>query len=188
MDFPMKRILLSAAFLALATAAQAQDFATVKPGKDAWWLRTSFNPTSTDGRGIPVAQIRKGWCKATEYTLDLMPKKEMAADGTAKMMKEFGLSFSVEGNFDRTKVKQIALTGVYQECGGKKGSFLLVIDADTKKVRFVDATPGDAQFAAVGADKNDIVAMYCMECDIGGVLRWSARKKAFGWVKSRERD
>ena len=55
----MKRMLFAALVVALATAAQAQPFATVKPGKEAWWLRTSFNPMHTDVRGIPVAKIRR---------------------------------------------------------------------------------------------------------------------------------
>jgi|EndMetStandDraft_2_1072991.scaffolds.fasta_scaffold166516_2 hypothetical protein len=184
----MKRLTLAAAFTLLATATQAQSFATVKPGTEAWWLRTSFNPMHTEVRGIPVAQIRKGWCKATEYTLDLMPKKEMAEEGSDKMMQEVGLSFAVVGNFDRSKTKQIALVGVYQTCGGQKGSFLLVIDEGTNKVRFVDAQPSETQFAAIGADKGAITVMYCLECDNGATLRWNAAKKAFAWVRSRERD
>jgi len=104
------------------------------------------------------------------------------------MMKEVGLTFSVEGNFDRSKTGQAALVGVYQTCGGEKGSFLLVIDAGTRKVRFVDTTPGETQFAVLALDKTDIVVMYCMECDVGATLRWNARKRAFGWVRTRGGD
>lgn len=190
MDWLMKRLVraaLAILFAALATAASAEDFVTVKPGKEAWWLRTSFNPAHTEVRGIPVAKIRKGWCKATEFTRDNM-QELLAQDSAAETMKEAGLSFSVEGPFDRSGMKQVALVGVYQECAGRKGSFLLVIDEGTKKMRFVDTTPGSAKFAAVGADKNDIHFTTCLECDSGGVLRWSAKKKAFGWVKSRGHD
>lgn len=184
----MTRIALAAAFLVLATAASAQGIATVKPGKEAWWLRTSFMPAHTEVRGIQVAQIRKTWCKATEYTAELMPQKEMREEASDKIMREAGLSFAVTGNFDRSKTRQVALVGVYQECGGKRGSFLLVIDEGTNKVRFVEATPGEHQFVAVGASKSDIVMATCLECDGGGLLRWNAKRKAFGWVKSRERD
>ena len=75
----MKRIAFAAIFAALATAATAQpNFATMKPGKEAWWLRTSFNPMHTQVRGIPVGHIRKGWCKATEFTQENM--KELLAE------------------------------------------------------------------------------------------------------------
>jgi hypothetical protein len=182
----MKCIARAAVFALLTTAAQAQSFTTVKPGPEAWWLRTSFNPMHQEVRGIPVAQIRKGWCKATEYTLDLMPKKEMAEEGSEEMMKEAGLSFVVEGNFDRSKTRQVALVGAYQTCSGQKGSFLLVIDEGTKKIRFVDATPGKTQFAVLAARQDSIMLAHCMECDGGETLRWNARKKAFAWVRSRE--
>jgi hypothetical protein len=181
----MRRLLFIAVLTLSAGVVCAQpNFATVKPGRDAWWLRTSFNPSGTEVRGIPVARIRKGWCKATEYTFDLMPK-DMQADGSDAIMKEGGLSFAVTGNFDRTSTRQVALVGAYQTCAGQKGAFLLVIDEGGSKVRFVDAAPGVHQFAAVGANQNDIVVTYCLECDGGRTLCWNDKTKAFGWVRSR---
>ncbi len=59
----------------------------------------------------------------------------------------------------------------------------MVIDEDTSKIRFVDTTPGEAQFAAVGANKSDLVVTHCLECDGSGTLRWNAKRKAFGWVR-----
>ena len=98
----MKRIVLAILLSALATAAPAQDFATTKPGKEAWWLRTSFNPIHTQVRGIPVAKIRKDWCKATEFTFDNIPRKLLDEDDTEKTMKQYGMSFATAGNFDRS--------------------------------------------------------------------------------------
>ena len=183
----MNRIATAILFAAFAAAAQAQSFYTLKKGEEAWWLRASFNPMHADIRGIPVKSIRPNWCKATEYTGDLL-KDLLSQEQAGQTMKEASLAFAVEGYFDRSKVKQVALVGVYQECGGKKGSFLLVIDAGTNKVRFVDPTPGEAQFAAVGADKHDIIFTSCLECDGGGVLRWNAKKRSFAWVPQRGRD
>src|SRR4051812_9060736 len=172
----MKRIALAILLAMLATAAAAeQKFVTVKPGKEAWWLRASFNPMHTEVRGIPVAKIRTGWCKATEYTRDLIPKELLEEDGH-DAMKEYGMQFSVEGYFDRSKTAQTALVGVYQTCAGQKGSFLLVLDKDTRKVRFVGVQPGKTQFAVLVPDKTDIVMLYCMECDAGDTLRWNPKK------------
>jgi hypothetical protein len=184
----MKRIALAAVLALIATAAPAQDFATTRPGKEAWWLRTSFTPLHTQVRGIPVAKIRKDWCKATEFTFDNIPRKLLDEDDTEKTMKQYGMSFSTAWNFDRSKTRQVALVGVYQTCAGRKGSFLLVLDEGTEKIRFVEASPSKTQFAALTGDKQDIVIMYCLECDVGGVLRWSAKKKAFGWIKSGRDD
>jgi len=66
--------------------------------------------------------------------------------------------------------------------GGRKGSFLLIIDEDTRKARFLDTTPGAHQFAILSVHQNDIVLFGCMECDAGRVLRWNAKRKAFRWV------
>lgn len=186
-DIRMKRVAIAVLFAAVATAAQAQGFYTLKKGSEAWWLRASFNPAHTEIRGIPVKSIRPNWCKATEYTAELM-KDLLAQEQAGQTMKEGNLAFAVESYFDRSKTKQIALVGVYQECAGKKGAFLLIIDEGTSKVRFVDQTPGEAQFAAVGADKRDIHFARCLECDGGGVLRWNAKKKAFAWVPQRGHD
>ena len=181
----MMRILLAAILGTLATAAQAQSFATVAPGKEAWWLRTSFNPLHTELRGILVKNIRNNWCKATEFTRDLMPKREMEEEGSGKLMDEAGLSFSVGGDFDHSKRKQVALVGVYQTCDGEKGSFLLIIDEGTNKIRFVDTTRAKAQFAVLRAHKDSIMLSRCLECDAGATLRWNEKKKAFDWVSRR---
>ncbi len=183
---PMKNVVLAIVLALFATAAHAQlPFVTILSDNKmgAWWLRVSFNPMHAEVRGIPVAQIHKDWCKATEFTRALMPSKEMAEEGSGKLMDEIGLSFSVEGNFDRSKTRQVALVGVYETCAGQKGTFLLVIDKGTTKVRFVDATPGKTQFAILAPDKKDVVILYCMECDNGATLRWSANRKTFAFVR-----
>ena len=64
----MPRFLLTLVALCFATSAHAQSFVTVKPGKEAWWLRTEFRPLHTEVRGIPVKSIRADWCKATEFS------------------------------------------------------------------------------------------------------------------------
>jgi hypothetical protein len=181
---PMKRIVLAVLLTALASAAQGQGFYTLRSGPEAWWLRASFNPTGSEVRGIAVKHIRPNWCSASEFTHENM-KDLLAMEQAGQTMKEAGLSFAVTGNFDRTKTKQVALVGVYQECGGKKGSFLLIVDEGTSKVRYLDPVPGDEQFAAVGANKNDIIFTSCLECDGGAVVRWNAKKKAFAVVPRR---
>ena len=186
----MKRIVFAAIFTALATAASAQSLVTVPPGSkpEAWWLRAQFHPMHTEVRGIPVAKIRRNWCKATEYKRELFPKNLLVENGT-DMMALSHQAFSLTGNFDRSKTRQVALVGVYQTCGGEKGSFLLIIDEDTRKVRFVDATASKTQYAAlVLAPGNTIALFNCMECDNAGLLRWNAKRKAFAWVQNRSTD
>jgi hypothetical protein len=184
----MRRIALAALLIILAAAALAQQpFVTLdpEPAGYAWWLRARFNPTGTEIGGIPVAQIHKDWCKANEFTWDLF-KDVLAADGTPASAYSYA-TFSVEGRFDHSKTMQVALVGVYETCAGVRGSFLLVIDKDSRRMRFLQAGPEEHSFnALIPQPDATILLLHCLECDHRDVLRWNAKKKAFGWVPSRE--
>jgi hypothetical protein len=62
---------------AIAGAQEKQPFLTISPTPEtyAWWLRTEYHPFGTEIRGIPVAKIRAGWCKANELRKDLFRPK-----------------------------------------------------------------------------------------------------------------
>src|SRR5215475_6743516 len=92
----------------------------------AWWVIADFHPFTTEVRGLPVSQIRKSWCKATEFRKDLIPR-ELLFEGGVDAMEASKLSFAIEGHFDGTAAKQVALVGVYEECSGQKGRFILVL-------------------------------------------------------------
>jgi hypothetical protein len=177
----------SAILLSIACAQAEQPFVTINgdPTTTAWWLLAEFQPFTTEVRGIPVNQIRKNWCRATEFRRDLIPEDLLVEKGV-DLMAQANLSFALEGHLDGSAVNQVALVGVYQECAGKKGTFTLVLDqlADGKrKVRFVSASPTDHQFSALGkGEGNTIVAWNCMDCDIRAVLKWDRKKRKFDWV------
>jgi hypothetical protein len=105
-------------------------------------------------------------------------------------MQAAEMSFAVDGRFDGSTVKQVALVGAYEECGGQKGSFILILDqpADGKaKIRFVSAVRTDHQFGALQKGKdNTIVAWSCMECDGSSVLKWDRKKSKFDWLSEPE--
>lgn len=129
-----------------------------------------------------MSQIRETWCKATEFRKELIPK-ELLVENNVDGMAQAGLSFALEGRFDGSAVNQIALVGVYQECAGKKGAFMLILDqlaAGKSKVRFLSATPTDHQFSALGkGEGNTIVVWSCMECDGRSILKWDRKKRKF---------
>jgi hypothetical protein len=178
----MKRFILAAALALLATAGHAQSFVTVapEPKGDAWWLRAEFTPLHTEVRGIPAGQLKSGWCKATEFTRELFPPGLLVEDGT-DWMAEGRAFFTVKGRFDRSKTEQTVLVGVYETCDGKKGSFVLVLDEGTKKIRFVDTIADKAEFAALQAGRGEIHVLHCLACDNASTLRWNAKKRAFVW-------
>ncbi|WP_271594604.1 hypothetical protein [Bradyrhizobium sp. CCBAU 65884] len=173
----------------LLTAAQApgqQAFVTLNGNlkTEAWWVIAEFQPFTTEVRGIPANQIRKSWCKATEFRKDLIPKELMFENGT-DAMKGAGMSFTIEGRFDGGATKQIAVVGVFQECAGPKGRFMLLLDqadGEKPKIRFVDAIRTNRQFAALSKDKGGKLVLWgCMECDGYSVLKWDRTKNRFGW-------
>lgn len=52
----------------------------------------------------------------------------------------------------------------------------------------IAAMPGEEQFAAVGANKNDIIFTSCLECDGGVALRWNAKRRTFAVLPLRGID
>jgi hypothetical protein len=169
-----------------AQAAAQQPFVTLNGDlkKDAWWVIADFHPFTTEVRGIPANQIRKNWCKATEFRKDLIPR-ELLFEGDTDAMEQGKMSFAIEGQFDGTATKQVALVGVFEECAGPKGRFILILDqpaAGMPKIRFVNAVRVDRQFGALRkGDGNSIVAWACMECDSFSVLKWDRKKRKFEW-------
>lgn len=171
---------LAAVGLSLSAACGAEQFVTVRPqpSGDAWWLRADFNALNTSVRGIPVARIRPDWCKATEFTRDAFPPELLVENGQ-DVLAESKLSFSVEGAFDGSKIKQTALVGVYKTCRGQKGRFVLILDSDSRKVRFVDARPAKDRFSALATDGRSVTVVYCLECDITATVRWDRARARF---------
>lgn len=181
------RLILVGGLMLMAVQAPAQQaFVTLQGDlkNEAWWVIAEFHPFTTEVRGIPANQIRKSWCKATEFRKDLIPKNLLFENG-ADVMKGAEMSFAVEGRFDGAATKQIAVVGVFQECAGPKGRFMLVLDqpdGEKPKVRFVDAIRTNRQFAALSKDKSGKLVLWrCMECDGYSVLKWDRKKNRFGW-------
>ena len=184
----VRPVLVVGVLMLMAAQAPAQQaFVTLKGDlkKEVWWGIADFHPFTTEVRGIPANQIRKSWCKATEFRSDLIPK-ELLFESGADAMKGAGMSFAIEGRFDGGATRQVAVVGVFQECGGAKGRFMLVLDqpdGEKPKVRFVDAVRTNRQFGALAKGKGGTLVLWeCMECDGYSVLKWDRKKRKFGWV------
>ena len=190
---PIGRSVLAVGVLMLmaARAPAQQVFVTLNCylKKEAWWVIAEFNQFTTEVRGIPADQIRKSWCKATEFRKELIPKELLFENG-ADVMKGAGMSFAIEGRFDGATTRQIAVVGVFQECAGKKGRFMLLLDqpeGEKPKIRFVDAIRTNRQFGALSKDKGGKLVLWgCMECDGYSVLKWDRKKNRFGWEPQAE--
>lgn len=160
---------------------EAEDFITLdlKPEGYAWWLRARFHPSETQVRGIPVREISKNWCKASEFRREMFPRELDFNDD---------LSFAIDGFFDGSKIKQTAVVGAYETCDGTRGSFLLILNSPRQgppTIRFVHEMPTDHQFGILRAGPNSsIESWHCMSCDSGSRLKWDRSKRRFVWVES----
>ncbi len=134
---------------------------------------------------MPVDQIRKGWCKATEFRKDLIPK-EYLFQGGADAMEASNRSFALEGNFDGSTTRQVALVGVYEECKGTKGSFVMILDLPTSgkpRIRLLEAMRTEHQFSALSLGEDKTISVWsCMDCDDFANLKWNSKRKRFVWL------
>jgi hypothetical protein len=183
----MRAVLYAIIFFIIPAVALAQQeaFTSVVPGKSgAWWLYTAYHPFGTDVRGIPVAKIRSGWCKANEFRKELFPA-EYRED-----LEEAGSSFAIDGIFDGSKLRQTALAGVYETCKGERGAFVLLLAWPKGKppiIRFVHEMPGEIAFTILSVpDRSTIKMRYCLECDHLDRWKWSRTKKRFVMLPSDE--
>src|SRR5277367_2005203 len=73
--------------LTIAQASEQTAFITIEGDlkSAAWWVIADFHPFTTEVRGIPVNQIRKSRCKATEFRKDLIPKELLVEGGVDAM-------------------------------------------------------------------------------------------------------
>lgn len=177
---------LCAIVFTAAAARAEQPFMTLdeKSGGAAWWVVAEFHPFTTEVRGIPANKIRKSWCKATEFRKDLLPK-EIVIDQNGDSME--GHSFALEGNFDGSASKQMALVGVYEECSGKTGRFFMILDQPAvgrPKVRFLSSAQDPHPFAALTVDDKTIIVWACLECDNYAMLEWDRKRRKFVWLPS----
>jgi hypothetical protein len=127
-------VVCSALVVANVEASAQQPFVTIEGDLKtaAWWVVADFHPSTTEVRGIPVKQIRKNWCKATEFRKDLIPKEILLEEGVDEM-EVSKLSFALEGHFDGSANTQTALVGFYQECSGQKGRFIMILGTANRK-------------------------------------------------------
>jgi hypothetical protein len=181
-------VALSFVVLFTADAARAQQpFMTMDRDQlrgKAWWVIAEFHPFTKEVRGIPANKIDKNWCKATELRKDLLPK-DIVMEGGRDSLE--GYSFALEGNFDGSASKQVALVGVYEDCTGKTWHFFMILDqpavGQQPKVRFLSvASPDPHAFAALTVKDNEITVWGCMDCDNTSTLKWDRKRRKFVWL------
>lgn len=190
MSRPLTSVVFIALLATLLSACSQPPFVTLKAGPDRemWWLHAEFHPFAQTVRGIPVRNIDPLWCKANEFTPDLIAAEKRGVPlSWAKDLADNHVGYSYQGNLDGTDKTQIALVGVYSRCDGQKGTFLLVADVahgSLGAVRFLQQYPDGGRFAVLQwSEGNQISIFWCMYCDNGTPpLKWSPEHRQFEWL------
>lgn len=185
----LRQLIATLSFILISSAVVAraeQPFMTVEgdTSSTAWWVLAEFHPFTTEVCGIPVGQIRKGWCKATEFRKELIPREFLFAGGE-DAMEASQRSFAIEGQFDGSKTRQVALVGVYEECKGPRGRFVMILDLPTvgkPRIRLLGAFKTPHQYSALSLDDDQTITVWsCMDCDDFTMLKWDRKRQKFVW-------
>lgn len=145
-----------------------------------WWEETNFIPLHQSIRGIPIQNIDSSWRLASEFQkLDSALIK-----GGRDIMKEYGLSFLLQEDFNRDGFEDLVTVGVYEDNKGVRGNFVLVLSKDIKGIwgkAFLAAWPVKPHFLGLVEKKGRIEVWYCIDCDNGGELVWDNRAKTYSF-------
>jgi hypothetical protein len=157
------------------------------PANHAWWLRTSFNPSGTTLRGIPVSRIDPGWCKITELEAGIFPDTAEVQDSVSGVRApdaKFSLETTVQG-------KPITLVlAVFQKCEGGTGTALVALAERArggKTVLVAQAVSFPAAWATLSRGESGHVELWwCFECDNVDTLEWDPEAGLFVGVEDGE--
>jgi hypothetical protein len=173
----------------LDLSAQAPPMVTparipTEPSKVAWWVKVEFEPVHTEIRGIPIGRLDPSWEKASELMRPGIPKPP-SNDFRVEVMDENHLVFSRKGDFDHDGKLELALTGVYLDRQGKKGTFLLILKSQGPRWAklYLESWPGKPGFQALSRNSPGVEVWTCMYCEGVSYLDWKPSKRRFVWRK-----
>ncbi|MDA8125287.1 MAG: hypothetical protein M0009_08885 [Deltaproteobacteria bacterium] len=178
-------LILFLSFLLHCGSAAAAESSSANLPDFIWWDHVEFFPTGKAIRGIPLSQIDPSWKFASELK---KPRKVIAHIGR-DIMKEYGIAFSRQGDFNKDGREDLVTVGVYENKKGNRGSFILVLSKDSKsrwrKVSVI-ASLEKPHFQAV-AEKNGKIEIWgCIDCDWVNWLVWDKKSKSYSLEKPLE--
>jgi hypothetical protein len=160
-----------------------------EPSYQAWWLRISFTPNSKYIQGIPVNEIDPTWKKAYEFNKNDIPSKYLNEFDEDSMTVN-NVAFSLQGDFNNDKIKDLAVTGVFLDKENKKGTFLIVFTEEKENILRVTHLQKwfyNTEFAVVDTrSKDGIGVWFCMYCNNGIFYRWEQSKNLY--IKEEQED
>jgi membrane protease YdiL (CAAX protease family) len=163
----MRRLRLPAAVLLLMVVVPR--VAAAGPTID-WWSDALVSPDGAVVEGLAVHTIDKTWVAAAALRADLFPVESRRPTVSAG-------GFSVSADLDRDAAPEKVVVGVYRDCSGATGRFLLILkSAGTHwKKKAVFTLPGEAGLSLVSIAEGGLVWASCVECDTACGVNTSSR-------------
>lgn len=174
--------------------------APADPSALAWYLLPmTIRPTGTSVAGVPVSAINEflqraqedrpaiaaePWCFANALSERSFASSSPALQ--ASIARSFASNpdhrFQLRGRFTGGN-ELTAIVGHYEECGGEKGSFIMLTDPATSPpgVVYVDLLPIVGGLQYMRLVDGDIAVSTCFECgDLNGLF-YDRRRRRFYW-------
>jgi hypothetical protein len=160
----------------LSVACQPQPDSTVARDTPAvaWWLGTTFTPTSTTVRGMDVRAIDARWRRAD--VLDTLALRRRVSQADVREFLASPLSFSLSADLDQDGVAEEFFVGVFEAADGRKGRFIAVTRGGRPVQHF--AEEGAPGFSALLRGEREVRWYKCMECDDFESIKWTGSSYA----------
>ena len=163
---------------------------------DAWYRKTIIaRPSGNIVSGVSVKDINvylslngrdSTWCYANALTrtsftsIEESIRSEIDED---MWWGEDSPSFQASGVFTG-RGKQNAIVGIFEDCNGRQGSFILITDrSQPKKIVFIKELHGFAIFLKLIKSKvgDSLVIYTCLGCGEWYELSYDVKRKRFYW-------
>ncbi len=163
----------------------------------AWWLKTIIaRPRGNIVFGVTVNDINNyfslngrdsTWCYANALTRKSFTsiEKSIRSEIDETMWGEEFHGFQASGVFTG-RGKQDAIVGIFEDCYGRQGSFLLITDrSQPKKIVLIKEMRGFTTFLKLKKSKvgDSLILNSCLSCGELSELSYDVKRKRFYWYE-----
>lgn len=169
----------------IGTVANAESFVRLNPNAHpvTWYEGATYQPTSSQIRGIPVNFLNKQWCAADELRTSDLPEK--IAKQVEFEQRKYGWRFQHENLLLGHLRNVSAVVGIAKNCDtAKTAFFVLLIDQKKQgKDAVIFVTPfEEANYVILSIrDKRTIDIGFCSGCD--DIIDLRLKRQGFYWVE-----
>lgn len=162
----------------------------------SWWLKEiNAVPKGNTVFGVTVDDINNYnrfngiggmWCFANILSRKSFtsPDKSIRLEIDETMWDEVLPGFQASGVFTG-QGKQDAVVGIFEDCSGTQGSFILIADrSQPKKIVYLEFTEGSTGFVWLKKSKNgnSLILGTCLYCGDWSELSYDVKRKRFYWT------